>query len=221
MLREIENLVAEAVEVNIPFMNPITFVMFLFIDTMSLMYKFTADTVHLPTRLVFMPRPSSTILAPTRSSSLRTSVSLVTYQSGKLHLRLFILVYRLILFTSHRLTGWNAVKSRVEQLGLQLTDDEVRLFWPPLHHFFINIFNRSRTLLPRSRSSPMCAPNQWTTSTRSSVCTTLVSSLASSLLDRRLPSIACSSSTTMRPTDASRARRGSAKTKRSSVTCTA
>lgn len=26
MLREIENLVAEAVEVNIPFMNPITFV---------------------------------------------------------------------------------------------------------------------------------------------------------------------------------------------------
>ena len=27
---------------------------------------------------------------------------------------------------SHRLTGWNAVKSRVEQLGLTLTDDEVR-----------------------------------------------------------------------------------------------
>lgn len=27
--------------------------------------------------------------------------------------------------TSHRLTGWNAVKSRVEQLGLTLTDDEV------------------------------------------------------------------------------------------------
>ena len=27
MLREIENLVAEAVEVNIPFMNPITYVL--------------------------------------------------------------------------------------------------------------------------------------------------------------------------------------------------
>ena len=27
---------------------------------------------------------------------------------------------------SHRLTGWNAVKSRVEQLGLQLTDDQVK-----------------------------------------------------------------------------------------------
>jgi hypothetical protein len=27
--------------------------------------------------------------------------------------------------TRHRLTGWNAVKSRVEQLGLSLNDDEV------------------------------------------------------------------------------------------------
>jgi homocitrate synthase len=35
---------------------------------------------------------------------------------------------------SHRLTGWNAVKSRVEQLGLVLTDEEVlpisNLLWP-------------------------------------------------------------------------------------------
>jgi hypothetical protein len=29
MLREIENLVAEAVEVNVPFMNPITYVLLL------------------------------------------------------------------------------------------------------------------------------------------------------------------------------------------------
>jgi homocitrate synthase len=26
----------------------------------------------------------------------------------------------------HRLTGWNAVKSRVEQLGLELTDAEIK-----------------------------------------------------------------------------------------------
>jgi homocitrate synthase len=26
----------------------------------------------------------------------------------------------------HRLTGWNAVKSRVEQLGLELTDEEIK-----------------------------------------------------------------------------------------------
>jgi len=31
---------------------------------------------------------------------------------------------------SHRLTGWNAVKSRVEQLGLKLTDEQV---WFRLH----------------------------------------------------------------------------------------
>lgn len=27
---------------------------------------------------------------------------------------------------AHRLTGWNAVKNRVEQLGLDLTDNEVK-----------------------------------------------------------------------------------------------
>lgn len=26
----------------------------------------------------------------------------------------------------HRLTGWNAVKNRVQQLGLSMTDDEVK-----------------------------------------------------------------------------------------------
>jgi len=31
------------------------------------------------------------------------------------------------LLLSHRLTGWNAVKSRVEQLGLELTDEQVYL----------------------------------------------------------------------------------------------
>ena len=29
-------------------------------------------------------------------------------------------------YHSHRLTGWNAVKSRVEQLGLKLTDEEIK-----------------------------------------------------------------------------------------------
>ena len=33
---------------------------------------------------------------------------------------------------SHRLTGWNAVKSRVEQLGLALTDDEVSVLFDPV-----------------------------------------------------------------------------------------
>ena len=30
------------------------------------------------------------------------------------------------MFCRHRLTGWNAVKSRVEQLGLEMTDDEIK-----------------------------------------------------------------------------------------------
>jgi hypothetical protein len=35
----------------------------------------------------------------------------------------------------HHLTGWNTVKSRVEQLGLNLTDDEVYyiIFASPFH----------------------------------------------------------------------------------------
>lgn len=57
MLREIENLVAEAVEVNIPFMNPITWVFILL---------FCADDLSVPlavivpshTRPVSMPKPS-------------------------------------------------------------------------------------------------------------------------------------------------------------------
>jgi hypothetical protein len=56
MLREIENLVAEAVEVNIPFMNPITWVFIL---------SFCADDLSMPlavivpshTRPVSMPKP--------------------------------------------------------------------------------------------------------------------------------------------------------------------
>ena len=35
---------------------------------------------------------------------------------------------RYVHFTS-RLTGWNAIKSRVEQLGLKMTDDQVKLLY--------------------------------------------------------------------------------------------
>ena len=66
MLREIENLVAEAVEVNVPFMNPITCVFLLPCSAASPMH-ISAVTVHLRTRLVFTPRQFSTTLAPTRS----------------------------------------------------------------------------------------------------------------------------------------------------------
>jgi hypothetical protein len=57
MLREIENLVAEAVEVNIPFMNPITFVVshdYVY----SILMLCSVDIVRLRIRLESMPRRS-------------------------------------------------------------------------------------------------------------------------------------------------------------------
>jgi len=60
MLREVENLVAEAVEVNVPFMNPITCVYPPSIKAGSLIVVrvTTAATVHLPTRLASTQKPS-------------------------------------------------------------------------------------------------------------------------------------------------------------------
>lgn len=39
---------------------------------------------------------------------------------------------RYVHFTS-RLTGWNAIKSRVEQLGLKMTDEQVKLLYVPFN----------------------------------------------------------------------------------------
>ncbi|KAG9029667.1 mitochondrial Homoaconitase [Serendipita sp. 407] len=73
MLREIENLVAEAVEVSVPFMNPITYVQLLHLST-EFLSVLEADIVRLHTRPVFTPRPFSTTPPPTKFSSLKTLV---------------------------------------------------------------------------------------------------------------------------------------------------
>ncbi len=58
MLREIENLVAEAVEVNVPFMNPITCVLSSSsIHGFDAEYARVVDTALLRTRLAFTLRP--------------------------------------------------------------------------------------------------------------------------------------------------------------------
>ncbi|RXW24277.1 hypothetical protein EST38_g1551 [Candolleomyces aberdarensis] len=88
MLREIENLVAEAVEVNIPFMNPIT-------GYCAFTHK---AGIHAK---AILNNPSTYEILKPEDFGLTRYVSI-----------------------GHRLTGWNAVKSRVEQLGLALTDDE-------------------------------------------------------------------------------------------------
>ena len=89
-IRDIENLVAEAVEVNIPFNNPIT--------------GFCAFThkagIHAK---AILANPSTyEILSPQDFGMKR------------------------YIHFANRLTGWNAIKSRVDQLGLSLTDDQVK-----------------------------------------------------------------------------------------------
>ncbi|KAG6886251.1 Homocitrate synthase isozyme [Termitomyces sp. T32_za158] len=90
MLREIENLVAEAVEVNIPFMNPIT-------GYCAFTHK---AGIHAK---AILNNPSTYEILKPEDFGLTRYVSI-----------------------GHRLTGWNAVKSRVEQLGLKLSDDEIK-----------------------------------------------------------------------------------------------
>lgn len=90
MLREVENLVAGIVGIDVPFNNYIT--------------GFTAFThkagIHAK---AILNNPSTyEILDP-------ADFGLTRY----VHI-------------AHRLTGWNAVKSRAEQLGLQLTDDDLK-----------------------------------------------------------------------------------------------
>ncbi|KAH0833254.1 HMGL-like-domain-containing protein [Lanmaoa asiatica] len=90
MLREIENLVAEAVEVNVPFMNPIT-------GYCAFTHK---AGIHAK---AILNNPSTYEILKPEDFGLTRYVSI-----------------------GHRLTGWNAVKSRVEQLGLQLNDEEIK-----------------------------------------------------------------------------------------------
>ena len=66
MLREIENLVAEAVEVNVPFMNPITFVPVYFSPSIPCLPCNAAATARSRTRPAFMPRLFLTIPAHTK-----------------------------------------------------------------------------------------------------------------------------------------------------------
>jgi homocitrate synthase len=89
-LKEIEDLVAEAVEINVPFNNYIT--------------GFCAFThkagIHAKA-ILNMPSTYEIINPADFGMS------------------------RYVHFAS-RLTGWNAIKSRVEQLGLNMTDDQIK-----------------------------------------------------------------------------------------------
>lgn len=89
-LKSIEDLVAENVEINVPFNNPIT--------------GFCAFThkagIHAK---AILNNPSTYEILTPEDFGLNRYVSFIS-----------------------RLTGWNAIKSRVEQLGLQMSDDQVK-----------------------------------------------------------------------------------------------
>ncbi|WWD22141.1 homocitrate synthase, mitochondrial [Kwoniella shandongensis] len=90
MLRELENVVAEAVEIQVPFNNYIT--------------GFCAFThkagIHAK---AILANPSTYEILNPADFGMTRYVSI-----------------------GHRLTGWNAVKSRVEQLNLQMTDEQIK-----------------------------------------------------------------------------------------------
>ena len=90
MLREVENLVADAVQISVPFNNPIT--------------GFCAFThkagIHAK---AILANPSTYEILKPEDFGMSRYIDI-----------------------GSRLTGWNAVKSRVEQLGLSLTDDQVK-----------------------------------------------------------------------------------------------
>jgi homocitrate synthase len=90
MLREVENLVADAVQISVPFNNPIT--------------GFCAVThkagIHAK---AILANPSTYEILKPEDFGMSRYIDI-----------------------GSRLTGWNAVKSRVEQLELELTDDQVK-----------------------------------------------------------------------------------------------
>jgi len=89
-LRELENMVAEAVEIQVPFNNYIT-------GYCAFTHK---AGIHAK---AILNNPSTYEILRPEDFGMTRYVSI-----------------------GHRLTGWNAVKSRVQQLGLELTDDQIK-----------------------------------------------------------------------------------------------
>ncbi|KAJ1949083.1 homocitrate synthase lys21, partial [Dispira parvispora] len=89
-LREVENLVADAVEIQVPFNNYIT-------GYCAFTHK---AGIHAK---AILNNPSTYEILKPEDFGMTRYVSI-----------------------GHRLTGWNAVKNRVQQLGLTLTDDQIK-----------------------------------------------------------------------------------------------
>jgi len=90
MLREVENLVADAVQISVPFNNPIT-------GISSFTHK---AGIHAK---AILANPSTYEILKPEDFGMTRYIDI-----------------------GSRLTGWNAVKSRVEQLELALTDEQIK-----------------------------------------------------------------------------------------------
>ncbi|KPM44984.1 Homocitrate synthase, mitochondrial [Neonectria ditissima] len=106
MLKEIEEYVASCVQVNIPFNNPIT-----------------GATAEKPGLL-----DGSTV---THKAGIHAKAILANPSTYEIIDPSLFGLTRYISITS-RITGWNAVKSRVVQLGYELTDDQIKEVYVPI-----------------------------------------------------------------------------------------
>jgi len=106
-LKSLEELVANAVQVNIPFNNPVTgFCAFTHkagIHAKGMLNKITSPSALLLIIVAIIANPSTYEIIDPSLFGLTRYVSI-----------------------NSRITGWNAVKSRVEQLGLKMTDEQVK-----------------------------------------------------------------------------------------------
>ncbi|GAB0144060.1 Saccharopine dehydrogenase [Epichloe bromicola] len=98
-IKEIEDLVADAVQINIPFNNPITEML---ITPIALGFCAFTHKAGIHAKAILANPSTYEILSPEDYG-----------------------LNRYVHFAS-RLTGWNAIKSRVEQLGLTMSDAQVK-----------------------------------------------------------------------------------------------
>lgn len=111
-LKALEQLVADAVEVHIPFNNPITG-----------FCAFVCYRIGLPVSLCMAMLTSQT--AQTHKAGIHAKAILANPTTYEIINPADFGMSRYVHFAS-RLTGWNAIKSRCEQLGLAMTDEQVK-----------------------------------------------------------------------------------------------
>ncbi|KAK0547760.1 homocitrate synthase lys21 [Tilletia horrida] len=107
-LREVENIVADAVQVQVPFNNYVTgycaFTHKAGIHAKAILAN--PSTYEILRRLTFLPLPA---LAAAPAYDPAEDFGMSRYVS-----------------IGHRLTGWNAIKSRADQLGLTLNEEQAK-----------------------------------------------------------------------------------------------